>query len=120
MKNREIGQKPTANPKSEIADWTAWNRTPSELMAPRSCVFNLRFLILDLRWAFVQFLDSFGSLAIDSSSILMPSQRRGGCAVNENVAKPPFMERTGWPERRNLQKGRAELTTIKASHYRPL
>src|SRR4029077_8421995 len=101
MKNREIGQKPISNPKSEIADWTAWNRTPSELMAPRSCVFNLRFLILDLRWAFVQFPDSSGSLAIDSSSILMPSQRRGGRDINKNAAKPHCKERTGWSDRRN-------------------
>src|ERR1051326_9627908 len=38
-----------SNPKSEIAGWTAWDGTPSEVIPPRSCVSNLRFLISALR-----------------------------------------------------------------------
>src|ERR1051326_7550201 len=58
-----------SNPKSQIADWTRRDCAPSEVIRPRSCVSNLRFLISVLRWAFVQFPDSLSSLAVDSSSI---------------------------------------------------
>src|ERR1051326_149917 len=57
--NWQIGQKPTSNPKSKISNWTGKNADGSLQTAcsPKQC--NLQFLISDLRWAFVQFPDSF-------------------------------------------------------------
>src|SRR5919109_4799124 len=48
------------------------------------------------------------SNALAESSMLTPSQRRGGCAVKKEVAKQPCSAQTGWSGRRQCKLRRPD------------